>query len=261
MAICQINSVVVDNFILFLRNEMDDNDTTMNTNIRGIRTVLYYFMKLGYLNEFKISKVQEVKEIIETYSDAEINILLRKPNLNKSTYLEYRNWVIINFLLASGCRARTLVNIKVQDLDFENQLISYKFTKNRKQQIVPMSNSLKKVLVEYLEYRKPEAMDDYIFVNAYGQQIKTDLLSQNLREHNRKHGVMKTGVHRWRHTFSKMWILKGGDIFRLQKILGHSDLEIIKNYVNMFTNDLQKDFDKFNPLEQLANNKSFLRLQ
>lgn len=111
MAICEINSVVVDNFILFLRNEMDENDTTMNTNIRGIRTVLYYFMKLGYLNEFKISKVQEVKEIIETYSDAEINILLRKPNLNKSTYLEYRNWVIINFLLASGCRARENIQI------------------------------------------------------------------------------------------------------------------------------------------------------
>ena len=63
---------------------------------------------------------------------------------------------------------------------------------------------------------------------------------------------MKTGVHRWRYTFAKKWILSGGDIFRLQKMLGHSSMEIVKNYVNMFTDDLQRDFDTFNPLETMA---------
>ena len=44
----------------------------------------------------------------------------------------------------------------------------------------------------------------------------------------------------------------GGDIFRLQKLLGHKSMEIVKEYVNMFNEDLQKDFNTFNPLEKFA---------
>ena len=48
-----------------------------------------------------------------------------------------------------------------------------------------------------------------------------------------------------------------GDIFRLQKLLGHKSMEIVKEYVNMFDSDLQRDFDQFNPLEKFKNkNKS-----
>lgn len=81
-------------------------------------------------------------------------------------------------------------------MDFDNQLATYRHTKNRKQQIVPISNTLKKVLIEYLQFRKPETLQDYLFVNAYGMHLDTDLLSHNLADYNRKRGVQKTGVHR-----------------------------------------------------------------
>lgn len=252
----------VEDFILFCRGKKQ-NDVTVNTNLRALRAILYYFMKLGYMKEFKISEIKIDKQIIETYTDAEIKLLLQKPNLNKCSFIEYRNYCICNFLLATGCRERTLVNIRIKDLDFENDLIKYFHTKNRKQQIVPMSNTLKKVLLEYLQFRKANNEEDFLFVNAYGNPLKTDLLSQGLCEYNRKRGVMKTGVHRWRHTFAKKWILSGGDIFRLQKMLGHSDLEVCKNYVEMFTEDLQKDFKEFNPLEQMVpqNSKNHIKLK
>lgn len=54
-----------------------------------------------------------------------------------------------------------------------------------------------------------------------------------------------------RHSFSKQYILNHGDVFKLQKILNHSDLDMVRNYVNMFTSDIQKDFNEFNPLETL----------
>jgi integrase/recombinase XerD len=66
---------------------------------------------------------------------------------------------------------------------------------------------------------------------------------------------MKTSAHLYRHTFAKNWILNGGDIFRLQKVLGHSDLTVVKEYVNMFSNDLSIDFDRFNPLDRLEMNQ------
>lgn len=140
-----ITNKTVDNFIIFCKEQMNQNDVTVNTNLRALRTILYYFMKLGYMKEFKISEIKVNKEIIETYTDAEINLLLEKSNLNKCNFIEYRNYVICNFLLSTGCRVSTLVNIKICDLDFENELIKYSHTKNRKGQLVPMSNTLKRV--------------------------------------------------------------------------------------------------------------------
>ena len=58
----------------------------------------------------------------------------------------------------------------------------------------------------------------------------------------------------FRHLFAKTWILNGGDIFRLQKLLGHSSMDIVREYVNMFNNDMQRDYNSFNPLETLAKN-------
>jgi len=49
--------------------------------------------------------------------------------------------------------------------------------------------------------------------------------------------------------------LNGGDIFRLQKILGHSSMDMVKNYVEMFNDDLQKDFDLYNPLDNYMKDK------
>lgn len=259
--ISEIDSNMISQYIMFLKSEKNENDVTINTNVRGLRVVLYYFMKLGYLKSFKISNIKCSKEIIETYTDEEMTVLLKKPDMNKCTFNDYRNWVVSSFLLATGCRANTLINIRIKDLDFENQLITYVKTKNRKQQVVPMSNSLGKVLKEYIQHRGAQLGDDYVFVNVFGRKLTSQILSENLRRYNKSRGVLKTGVHRWRHTFAKVWILQGGDVFRLQKILGHSSLDVVKEYIDMFTNDLKKDFNTFNPLEQVkVINKNFMKI-
>ena len=103
--------------------------------------------------------------------------------------------------------------------------------------------------------------NDYLFCTAYGEKANRQTISVNVNNYNRKCGVMKTGLHRFRHTFAKKWINSGGDIFRLQKILGHSSLDVVRNYVNMFTNDLQENFNSFSPLESIARDKSFIKLR
>jgi integrase/recombinase XerD len=67
------------------------------------------------------------------------------------------------------------------------------------------------------------------------------MLKLAIGKYNQKRGVNKTSVHLFRHTFAKNWITNGGDIFRLQKILGHSSIEMVKEYVEMFSDDLKRD--------------------
>lgn len=76
-------------------------------------------------------------------------------------------------------------------MDFENDLINYGYTKNRKSQLVPMSNSLKQILIEYIAYRKGTE-EDFLFVNAYGDVLTVCQLGHNLNDYNRSRGVNKT---------------------------------------------------------------------
>lgn len=248
--ISTINESTIESFILYLQTELNIKDVTINTYLRTFRTILYYFMRLGYMKEFKISSYKFDKTIIETYSNEELKILLKKPNLAKCTFAEYRNWAIVNFLLGTGCRVHSLVNIKNKDIDFENEVVYLNTTKNRKPLIIPISTTLITVLRGYMKVRGGE-LEDYLFCTEYGKQADRQTVNLSINQYNKRRGVMKTGVHRFRHTFAKNWILNGGDIFKLQKILGHSDMRVVRNYVEMFTEDLKKDFNEINPLECL----------
>lgn len=93
-----INSTSIQKFIAHLK-DTSVKDTTINSYLRMLRAVLYYFMKLGWMPEFKIQLIKADKEVIETYTDSEIELLLKKPNIKKCSFPEYRNWMVCNLSL------------------------------------------------------------------------------------------------------------------------------------------------------------------
>ena len=218
-----ITEDTLEGFILYLQNR-GCNDITVQSYMRGVRCFCYYLMEEGYLQRFKIKLPKADKRIKETYTDAELKKLLKKPNVKTCEFNEYKTWVFSNYLLATGNRISTVLSLQIKDLDFENETIQLNKCKNRKAQIVPMASSLKAILKEYLTYRKGSP-DDYVFCNSYGGKGDIRSYQEMLAKYNRKRGVSKTSAHLYRHTFAKRWILNGGDIFRLQKLLGHSNLD------------------------------------
>lgn len=255
----EITSETIENYTLYLKSDTTANDVTIASYMRAVRAIFYYLMKMGYMHSFPITIPKSIKKVKETYTDEELKILLRKPNINQCTFTEYKTWVYINYLLATGNRISTVINLQVKDLDFENLLIKLTTTKNKRQQIIPMAQSLKPILTEYLDIRGWNS-DNYVFCTETGTKIQISSLEDNLRHYNHKRGITKTSSHLFRHTFAKNWILNGGDIFRLQKMLGHSDLTVVKEYVNMFSNDLLLDFEKYNPLDQMTHNQQLIKM-
>mgnify|MGYP000046419914 FL=1 len=260
LLINDIDKYLIENFILWLKKTYNMNNITINTRIRGIRALLYYFMKQNIIQEFKIDLLKEDKKIKKTYNDEELKRLLVKPDMDNSSFAEYRNWVIINFLLATAVRAKSLRNIKIKDIDLEDGVVFINTIKNRKQQVIPLSRSLITVLEEYLDYRNGE-YDEYLFCTIYGGKMKSGTLNSAIRRYNKERDVNKTSVHLFRHTFAKKWILNGGDPFRLKKILGHSSMRVVNEYINMFAEDLKKDFNVFNPLEEFNKKKKHIKMK
>ena len=132
--------------------------------------------------------------------------------------------------------------------------------KNRKQQIIPLTKKMLNILTEYLQYRggKP---DDFLFSSVYQEKLSTNAVVKAVRRYNKSRGVNKTSSHLFRHTFAKLWIKNGGDVFRLQKILGHSSLDMVKKYVNLYSHDLKDNFENFNPINNFYNKKDRLKLK
>ena len=240
----------IDDYILWLKDNKKVRDITINSYLRSLRAFLYYAMECRYLQNFKIRLIKAEKKIKQTYTDDELKRLLKKPDMLSCTFSEYKTWVFINYLIGTGNRISTALNVKIGDINFDSNVIDLRHTKNRKQQIIPLSNTLAEVLKEYLIIRGG-FNEEYLFCNDYGRKADKRTFQQQVHDYNIKRNVNKTSCHLFRHTFAKNWIMAGGDMFRLQKILGHSDLTVTKEYVAMFGQDLQMDFEKFNPLDRL----------
>lgn len=245
-----IFSSTIDEYILYLKENSKANDITINSYLRSLRAFLNFCSDYGYINRIKINLLKSEKKIKETYSEYELQVLLKKPNINSCSFSTYKTWCFINYLVGTGNRVSTAIELKVEDIDFDGSTIRLRHTKNRKQQIIPLSYTLSRVLREYLAVRGSER-DMYVFCDEYGNKAKLSTYQQLVRRYNIKRGISKTSCHLFRHTFAKYWIINGGDIFRLQKILGHSDLSVTKEYLAMFGQDLQLDFEKFNPLDNV----------
>jgi len=84
-------------------------------------------------------------------------------------------------------------------------------------------------------------------------------MQHTIARYNKKRGVSKTSIHAFRHTFAKHYITTGGDAFKLQRLLGHSTLDVTLNYVNLYSKDLKDGFDKHSILANLSDGKRIKR--
>lgn len=240
----------------FLNEEM--KPTTLNHYLREIRAFLYWCMEDGreYVAPFKIKLVTEQEVIKETYTDDELDKLLARPKRN-ATYVEWRTWAIVNWIIATGNRASTVVNVRLGDINYNKREINITKTKSNKAMIIPLSPALNTVLKDFVaKWRYDATDDDFLFANIGGEQMTVDSLKHALRKYNDAREVDKTSIHALRHTFAKNWIRTTGDVFRLQKLLGHSTLEMTRKYVNMFNEDLKENFEMFNPLDNFKKGAS-----
>ena len=177
-------------------------------------------------------------------------LLLIKPDIND--YEKYRNYIIIVLLMSTGARCNTILNIKLSDLDLNEGTVTFNTTKTNKTVVVPLEKKAIRDLKEYVLRWRHCSKYGYLFFNAYGEQLTRGGLSKAIASYNKSRGVEKTSIHLFRHTFAKHWIRNNGDVFRLQKMLGHSSLDMTRNYVNMFSSDLKEGFDTFSPLDKMV---------
>lgn len=204
-----------------------------------------------YLNsDVNIRLLKEDISIKEIYSAEEIQRLIKKPNTKSFT--ELKTWMLVNFLLGTGCRISTALEVQVEDIDFDSGYILFRHSKNHKPQYFPLSKGLIIALKQYLKVRGDSG---YLFCNQYGDRADRRSIQQQVADYNKARKVNKTSCHLFRNTFAANYIRNGGDAFRLQKLLNHSTLDMTRKYVELYSPDLKDNLEVLSPLDINIKNK------
>lgn len=258
MDIAMLQKADLDAMIISMR-DASLSPNSINSYTRTLKSFFSWCNEQG-ITRLNIPLYKAEETVKETYSDAELTALLKKPDIRKATFAEYRDWVIINFLLNCGSRAATVRAIQIRDVDLDGGMVFYRHTKNRKAQVIPLCSAMVAILREYLRHRGGEAAD-YLFCTETGSQLTENGLRQSIARYNTRRGVQKTSIHLFRHTFARKYLIDcGGDAFTLQKLLGHSTLAMTKHYCAIFDADLTKNYDNFSPLAQLKSNSTRIKM-
>jgi len=248
--VCEIKRSVVDRYMNFKREKNPElSNQTLNNHLRAIRAFINYCVDEGYIKPFKIELYPSTRVPRKPYTEEEQELLLKKPDLNKCSFTDYRNWVIVCHFLASGNRSRTVRHIQIKHIDLDKRRITLETTKNNEVLYMPISDTYYPILRDYLKVRKGSP-DDYLFCNQYGQLLTDNGLRAIMRKYNNNRGVETTSLHRYRNTFAETWIMSNGSPKKLQYALGHKTPHMVDEYVSIYGKELSQEFNDFSPLSK-----------
>ena len=216
----------------------------------SISTIMFLSaVRYAYSNILKndisagIKRPKKEKKIPVVLSKDEIKLLLGSL-VNKKSKL------MLSLMYACGFRVSELINLRVQDIDFENKVGHINQAKGKKDRAFNIPEFLAQDLREQVEKQKAENQE-YMFTSKNGQ-----LTSRNLQK------IVKTAVqaagiqkdvhpHTLRHSFATHLLENGVDIRKIQELLGHTDLSTTQIYTHISTEELKKIKS---PIDELMKN-------
>jgi site-specific recombinase XerD len=152
-------------------------------------------------------------------------------------------------LYSTGVRRNELINLRIQDIDFERNIIFVRGGKGKKDRISLLSNNMKIVLNKYLQTYKPNY---WLFEGAGRKKYSAESVRNVLHNAAKRAGINKTVTpHMLRHSFATHLLDKGTDIRYIQQLLGHHRLETTSIYTHITNKSLA---NIKNPLDEILNN-------
>jgi len=184
----------------------------------------------------RMAQLKEPQIVLPTFTDADVKRLVAwKP----SGKYPRRLHLLMLFLLDTGCRISEALSLHLRDVDFDNLLVTLD-GKGRKQRVVPFSFELRRAMFRYCQESKA-APDHLLFASRTGTALGRRVVLRDVKLHCKALGFTPPArtLHAFRHTFAVNYLRRGGSVFHLQKVLGHSSLDMTRRYANLVTADLQ----------------------
>lgn len=155
-----------------------------------------------------------------------------------------RDYAIIMTFLQTGIRLSELASLKLEDVDFDNRLLTVRQGKGRRDRQIPLVDEEVKALRNYLRYRATELIldDDTLFLAKNGTSLNVSSVKAIVAKYVKKAGIRKrVSVHTLRHTFGAHKADKHMSIATLQELMGHKKKETTLKYIHLARTNLRKE--------------------
>ena len=234
---------------LFITSEL--NDKSDNSKIRKISSINQYIDWFNLDNkEYKIviEKVSLKKGsyLPETISISDINRLINV--YDHTNYMNSRNLTLIDFMYSTACRVSELCDVRVSDLDFEEDFVKL-FGKGSKQRIVPIGSELKINLSKYLKFRDElNTQEPYLFLSKNMNQLDRSAIFRIIKKSaTLSDNALSVHPHTLRHSAATHMLEAGCDLRTLQELLGHTSVSTTKIYTKLTKEFLVEIFKESHP--------------
>lgn len=253
----EINGRAMKSYLSRCKNEKGNNPTSLNTKRKQFRAFFNFLIGEEIVSENPTDSIKRAKEDIRinTFTDEEVREILsylRRMKRKEDSFYAIRNYTIFLTLLGTGLRASELTSLKWSNIDLINRTLKV-FGKNRKEEVIPISEELVRELTYWKEYisKVTGELSPYVFVTQKGTQFTTNGLKCWFKRIAKIMEFPETrcSAHSCRHYFAKKWIQNGGDISTLSKVLRHSSIKTTEKYLHFWGNEVKDDYDKFNALK------------
>lgn len=210
-------------------------------------------------NPIKALKLKKLKDKGRA-RDVEEDVINKLVScIDIKTYAGFRNYTTIMVTLDTGIRPGELFQLRKSDFkkDIKAFIVPAEVAKNRESRILPLSpQSIE--LIEKLLHITPSKWDDYIFHTCEGNKMSVGLWEKQMSLYNKQ---ANTNVRPYdlRHTFAIMFLRNGGNVFSLQRIMGHADLNMIKRYLNIATSDIKEQHTIASPINNFIRRTTRVR--
>lgn len=230
--------------------------STVNTRLKGLRTMYTFLYAEGYLPEnifAKIKPVAEEDEEIEIMTDEQLARILRQPD--KKTYVGFRDYTFMVLLIDGFLRLNEGLHVKRADINFDLALLKIPAAnaKSRRSKTVPLDRQTLNLLRDLI--RENEDYDtDYVFLTNYGERLTDDRMRDRIKLYAERAEIeVNVYPHLFRHTAATIYLENGGDVRSLAELMGHADLRQVMRYTHLSKASISLKHSKFSPIHNVTN--------
>ncbi len=226
----EISDEEIRDYLFFLREELSYSWSSQNIVVSAVKRYMLALTERE-VNELLIPRPVTKRSLPRVLEKEEVEAILRQKIFIKHKCMLY-------LLYATGIRCGELINLKVEDVKFDNNVIVIKRGKGDKSRIVSMPVRLKQLLLDYLRKEQPSI---YVFEGQNGGKYSPSSVQRVVKNTVLKAGIDKRVTpHMLRHSFATHLHDSGMDIRNIQKLLGHRSTKTTEIYTYISKRDISK---------------------
>lgn len=253
------NKLAFDNYIAFTIGRYPQNSTSASTHIRNIKPIMVSAMENGWLERFKIKVPPRPHKMLNYFTGDEIKNLVKPQPTRKDKFETWRCWAMSCLASQTGVRRTTMLEMRIEDINFRECVILARHTKNGDKLEFPIDDILASCLKCYIRaFRLDINKSGYLFPNTVGDRLSEARASRTFKEYCLSRNVTPRGFHAFRRAVATHAFLNGASVAMVQRQLGHKTPTMSLYYAQITQNDL-KPLLETNLLKQAMETKHKLK--